>query len=88
MTLLTIAEAAPLLRHSVSGVRKMLRSRDARKRPPALRISGRILFDQDQLDAWIRAQAIDTPRLRKRPSECSASIVRARLEAIADGARA
>ncbi len=92
MTLLTIAEAAPVLKRTVSGLRKLLRNRDARKRPPALRLGGRILFDRDELEAWIRTQRLERParivriHLQKKTARPLA-LVKARLQAIAEEAR-
>jgi len=54
LRLLTIQEAADLLRLSNTTVRKM---RCQGRLPGALRIGGRALFDQDVLEEFVRDQA-------------------------------
>lgn len=84
--LLNVPEAAALMRYSVSGLRKLLRHPDAKKRPPAIRAmgSGRILFFEDELVAWLHGQTVARPERRERRS---ISFVKRDLEAIAQEVR-
>jgi len=52
--LLTVDEAASLLRLSTSTVYKLT----CRKRIPSLKINSALRFDPDELEAWIRKQAV------------------------------
>lgn len=85
--LLTLAEAAPLLCRSVSGLRKLLRHPDPAKRPPAHRVGGRILFYAEELEAFVKATSVEYRRIQIRPTRRAVRDVKARLELIAQEAR-
>jgi excisionase family DNA binding protein len=56
MQLLSRPEVAKLLRMSTKTLDRLVAAGEG---PPVTRIGGRVLFRQDQLDAWIKARSAD-----------------------------
>lgn len=76
-----------MLGRSVSGVRKLLSHPDPKKRPPAFRVGGRILFYADELEAFVRSCQIG-PRPARPQRRVPRSAKVARLHTVAEEARA
>ena len=57
LDLLTERELAPIIKRSTATLTRWRRTRCG---PPWIQVNGRVLYDRNAVEAWLRAQSIQT----------------------------
>ena len=67
MTLMTIDEVSQLVRLSISTIYRL----SSERKIPHVKVSGRLLFDNDRIEQWVQEQAVEVRQPLKMHREAS-----------------